>query len=204
MYKNYFYLLRCINELSQIINGQSVIEIYTQEKDKLYLHIPLKNKPLFHLIISVNPQTFYLSIKEELHKARKNTYSFFSEYMPFKIENIKIALGERIIRIEIENGKLLIICRGNESNILFIDNTGNINPFKKITDKFRSEMNGILNQTEFVNSFESLTPLLSQVDFDKAGKNLPCLGKEIINETIYRKGNPIENLTIVIKSILND
>ena len=204
MYKNYFYLLRCINELSRVINGESIIEIYTQDKDKLYLHIPLNNKPLFHLIISVNPQTFYLSIKEELHKARKNTYNFFSDYMPFKIENIKIALGERIIRIEIEKGKLFIICRGNESNILFIDNTGKINPFKKITDKFESEMNDILNQTEFINSFESLTPLLSQVDFDKAGKNLPCLGKEIINETIYRKGNTTENLPIVIKSILND
>jgi len=204
MYKNYFYLLRCINELSQVINGESIIEIYTQEKDKLYIHIPLKNKPLFHLVISVNPQIFYLSIKEELHKARKNTYSFFSEFMPSKIENIKIALGERIIRIEIEYGKLFIICRGNESNILFIDNNGNINPFKKITDKFKSEINGILKQSEFINSFESLAPLLSQVDIDKAGKNLPCLGKEIINETIYRKGNPSDNLPIVIKSILSD
>jgi predicted ribosome quality control (RQC) complex YloA/Tae2 family protein len=204
MYKNYFYLLRCIKEISSVINGNSIIEIYTQEKDKLYLHIPLQNKPLFHLIISVNPQTFYLTFKEELHKAKKNTYSFFPEYLPSRIENIKIALGERIIRIEIEKGKLFFICRGNESNILFIDNTGKINPFKKITEKFESEMNDILNQTEFINSSESLTSLLSQVDFDKTGKNLPCLGKEIINETIYRKGNPHENLPIVIKTILND
>jgi len=204
MYKNYFYLLRCINELNHIIMGKSINEIYTQEKDKLYLHIPLKDKPHFHLIISVNPQTFHLSIREELHKAKKNTYSFYSEYFPSKIENIKIALGERIIRITVENGKLFIICRGNESNILFIDHAGKINPFKKITDEFRSEINGLLNQTEFVNSFESLTPLLSQVDFDKAGKNIPCLGKEIINEAVNRKSNLLDNLLIVIQSILSD
>ena len=204
MYKNYFYLLRCINELSRIINDAAILEIYTQEKDKLFLHVPLKDKPFFHLIISVNPQTFYLSVKDEHHKARKNTFTFFSEYMPLKIDNIEIALGERIICISIEKGKLFIIFRGIDSNFLFIDNAGNINPFKKIKDKFRSEIVSIVNQTELINSFESLAPLLSQVDFDKAGKNIPCLGKEIINETLSRKGKPQDNLSDVIMSILYD
>jgi len=204
MYKNYFYLLRCINELNPVIKEKSINEIYTQEKDKLYLHIPLKDKYLFHLIISVNPQTFYISFREELHKAKKNTFSFFSEHMPLIIANIKIALGERIICFSTDKGRLFIIFRGNESNILFIDHESKISSFKKITDKFRTEMNSILNQTEFIDSFEELTPLLSQVDFEKNAKNIPCLGKEIINETINRKGNPKDNLSSVIKSILND
>jgi predicted ribosome quality control (RQC) complex YloA/Tae2 family protein len=124
--------------------------------------------------------------------------------MPLKIDNIEIALGERIICISIEKGKLFIIFRGIDSNILFVDSTGNINPFKKIKDKFRSEITSIVNQTELINSFESLAPLLSQVDFNKAGKNLPCLGKEIINETLSRKSKPQDNLPDVIKSILYD
>lgn len=117
MYKNYFYLLRAVIELKNILKNKKIIECFTQEKERLFIHFFEKIENDFHLI--VDTQDFYLSIKKNFHKAKKNVINFFEEYFPSELQNISIAFGERIIKLQINSGNMFFFFRGNKSNVFF-------------------------------------------------------------------------------------
>ncbi|AFN75728.1 hypothetical protein MROS_2498 [Melioribacter roseus P3M-2] len=73
MFKNYLYLLRAVIELRELIIDHPAREIYTQEKDKLFISIPDYNYDNRHLIISTNPQMPYLLLRNNHSKAKKIT-----------------------------------------------------------------------------------------------------------------------------------
>src|SRR3989339_962478 len=209
MYKNYFFIFRCIKELSALINGKQILDAYTQEKDKLFLHIPLKDKPLFHVIISTNPQQHYITTKDEHHKAKKNTISFFETYLPTKVNSIKIALGDRIIEFTLSNSKLYVVFRGGQSNIYLLDSNNNLHPFKKVEKEERERFLKELPSLNFTDLFpliasfiESATneSLIEKVlPFGKGWdglliRKLPFVGKDILKEADSRKNDFRNNL----------
>jgi predicted ribosome quality control (RQC) complex YloA/Tae2 family protein len=202
MYRNYFFLFRCIKELSTVICGKQILEAYTQEKDKLFLHIPLKDKPLFHVIISTNPQQYFITTKDEHHKAKKNTISFFENYLPAKVSSIKIALGDRIIEFTLSNSKLYVVFRGGQSNIYLLDSVNNLYPFKKVD---KEERERFLNELpSFTDSFSIITSFIeNEVDEQKIRK-LPFIGKDILREADFRKDDFRKNLPAVIYEIVHE
>lgn len=101
MFKNYFYLLRLITELKPIIYGRSITEVYTQEKDMIFIAMPSNYNDNFHLIISTSSQNPYITFKQDHRKAKKNTKNFFRDFLPREVKNIHIALGDRIIRFDL-------------------------------------------------------------------------------------------------------
>jgi len=219
MYKNYFFLFRCIKELSAVINGKQILEAYTQEKDKLFLHIPLKDKPLFHVIISTNPQQHYITIKDEHHKAKKNTINFFEKFLPDEVSSLKIALGDRIIEFTLSNSKLNVVFRGGQSNIYLLDSENNLHPFKKVDKEERERFLQELPSLNFTDLFpliasfiESATneSLIEKVlPFGKGWdglliRKLPFVGKDILKEADSRKNDFRNNLAAVVDEIVNE
>ena len=80
MYKNYFILNRIVLELNSLLNRSTIVEVFSQEKDKLILKC-VNEKQLF-LEISVNPGEPYLTLKNEYHRAKKNSVDVFEDFLP--------------------------------------------------------------------------------------------------------------------------
>ncbi len=60
MFKNYFYLRRSVYELNSFLSGATITDIYSQEKNILFISIPSDDYPNRHLLISANPQSPFL------------------------------------------------------------------------------------------------------------------------------------------------
>lgn len=202
MYKSYFYLLRAIKELSSLVQFNNILECYTQERDKLFLHIPSNKFPYFHFIISTIPQEFHFYFKEEHRKAKKNTANFFTEFFPQKITSIKIALGERIIVLEMVSGKLFILFRGNKSNCFYLDSSNGLYPFKKINDEQLLKLKNELSTIELIDSSDSILKIISDITQFTELKSLPYLSKDILKQ-VESADNPVSAFTNILNDILN-
>ncbi len=204
MYKNYFYLLRTVNDLYTELVSCKVAEIYTQEKNILFLKIPSKDLPNRHLLISANPNSPYLLIKENHNKAKKNVIEFFPNLNSKKILSIKICENDRIIKMEFDDYNLFFSIKGNKTNIFNIDKNGVINSFKKTSENdvkyfiskiyFRGNIHPILSKDE--NLYKDINDLR---------KSYPMISSEIKNEILFRRsfGNS-NNLTNYFQEIVNE
>lgn len=208
MFRNYLYLLRCVVELKSIIENERIHEIYTQERDKLFISIPLKDYDNFHLIISTNAQLPYLTAKKVHHKAKKNTKNFFNEYLPDKIKNIEIAYADRIIKFTLTNASIFFLIRGPFTNVVLIDSNNNFFSFKKIEDDQKIKIFDELLQLKYIDSFE---PLLNEIENDIEENVLSKFkffdlsyrfGKAILNELKLRTN--IKLIDIVRECFYND
>jgi predicted ribosome quality control (RQC) complex YloA/Tae2 family protein len=204
MYKNYFFLLRASIRLSELICGKRIFEAFTQEKDRLFLRIPFEQNPDFHVIISVNPQQQFISYKEVHHKAKKNTISFFNDWIPDSITHIKIAINDRVIKFELNNSRMFIFFRGAQSNVVLIDSNNELHAFKKIENDEKEKLIAEIKSIEFTGSISAVTKFVK--DFSKAEdlKKLPFISKEILREAEARNSNLSDSLPDVINSILYD
>jgi predicted ribosome quality control (RQC) complex YloA/Tae2 family protein len=177
MYRNYFYLYRCTKELNSLIKGSSLLEAFTQEKDKLFLKIPLQQYPDHHIILDCSPLLNYINSRERHFKAKKNTISFFDSFLPVEIKSVKIALNDRAIAFELSNSILYFIIQGGITNA-FIDADGSKAYFKK------NEDDKISPPERFVQNEEELFTFLEAVDagvleWKLFSKKFPFAGKEL-------------------------
>lgn len=201
MYKSYFYLLRAIKELNSLVQFNNLVECYTQERDKLFLHIPSDKYPYFHLIISTNPQEFHFYFKEEHRKAKKNTANFFTEFFPQKIVSVKIAYGERIIVLEMEFGKLFILFRGNKSNCFYVDSFNELHPFKKINEEQLLKIKDEFSSMELIDTSETILKKISDLTQFTELKSLPYLSKDILKQ-VESSDKPLSDVTKIVNDIL--
>lgn len=202
MYKSYFFLLRATQELNSLLSTKNILEIYTQERDKLFLHIPLEEMPYYHFIINTNPQEFHLYFKEEHRKAKRNTIGFFSEFLPRKIIRTRIALGERIIAFDMESGKFYILFRGNKSNCFFSDSENSLQSFKKISDDQLNKLKEEFSTIEWIDTSEPIFNKVSSIQSMDEFKTLPYVSKEII-KIADSKNDPIEAGINIIEEIIH-
>lgn len=182
MYKNYFYLNRAVIELRDKLIGSNIYEVFTQEKETLYFHIPIEENEYRHLVVSINQSEPYLIIKDEHRKARKNVVNFFKELLPAKIENIQIAESDRIIKIVCDNFYLLIPIRGTISNVIAIPVIGEPEFFRKVKRIDEDELISDLISHNYNDSF-NLPKISSDIhNLDELKKTFSYLTKDILNE----------------------
>lgn len=204
MYKNYFYLLRAVETLEPIIQGKKIIEVYTQEKDKLFFHIPIQDHPYFHVIVSTSPQQQFIAVREDHHKAKKNTINFFSEFLPSTVESIRMALGDRLIELVLSESKLYIQFRGGDSNILLLDHHNNFHSFKKVDPSEKEKVFREISKTKLNGSFPAVISQIESYTDENLIRKLPFLGKDILKEADLRHGNFKKNLLEIIREIRSE
>ncbi len=194
MFKDYHYLNRSVIELNLELTGLVINEIFTQEKEKLFLHIPDDKVPQRHLIISANSQEPYLLIKNEHYKAKKNTINFFSENLPDRIQRIEIALSDRLIKISLQFASIFFRIAGRKTNIYFLKSSGDLQSFKTINET-TEEIITILNGESYTSSENKINKRIdsSSVSFQSAKKDNPFISRELFNEILIRckKGSDI-------------
>lgn len=222
MFNNYLILRKLVNEFNSDLKGFHLFEAFTQEKDQLVLSFrkPGKDRDYeCHVVINVNPIKPFLYSRETFYRAKKNSISFFTDYMPAKLISVDIADYERIIRFEFDLIKLFIIFRGPLSNIILIDNNQNILSFKNDTEENLEKLTAALSESVFslrlpeLEIPEGTTFKKSDHDGRESLRNLknptltellPFFSKEILTEISSRDMQiDSSNINSLITEILN-
>ncbi|MHC1737130.1 MAG: NFACT RNA binding domain-containing protein [Ignavibacteriaceae bacterium] len=152
MFNNYLILRKLINEFDTALKGLHLFEAFTQEKNQLVLSFRKPGKDLLpecHIVVNVNPVKPFLYSRETYFRAKKNSISFFTDYLPAKLINVDIADYERIIRFDFDLIKLYIIFHGPLSNIILIDNNRNILSFKNDTEENYNKLTAAVSASRF-------------------------------------------------------
>ncbi|PID59635.1 MAG: hypothetical protein CR986_05045 [Ignavibacteriae bacterium] len=208
MYNNYFYLLRAVSELNEIINNSHIEESFTQGKNLLFFHIPSDEFPNRHLVLCVSPQNPYLILRKNHRKAKKNTLQIFENYFPNKILDIGIAEDDRTIRINLKVGQIFFVIKGSKTNVFFYLTENEFTSFKKEKELFDFE----ITKKNYVNNlhFQKLlhdTKTYKKIDALK--KEYPMLIKELQTELDFftrdeKKKSLKESFNTIIQEILFD
>jgi predicted ribosome quality control (RQC) complex YloA/Tae2 family protein len=202
MLTNYFILNRLALELNKLISGWTINEIFTQEKNILLISLRHSGETKY-IEMDVNHSFPYLDIRDEFHRAKKNSINFFHEALNQKILSVEIAKFDRVIKLRMDNSSLYFAVRGKFTNIYF-QRGEEISTFKKLEDdSYLKDFSKEMEKTEFNNEFNFPT-IDGSSSFSELKDQFPFLGKEIIQELDLRLKNKNLNLTIVLKSVLNE
>ena len=204
MIKNYFYLNRFVIEAGNILPGKKVYNIFTQEKDKLIIEFGEEDEVNF-LEMYVNPGNPHISIRTSYSRAKKNTIDVFPEACGQIISSIKIAIDDRIIKIDLKSAALFFTIRGKYTNVLFIDDDNTISSFKKLDEDSLNDLSQEILSKNYISSFNNLNVKLESDDyyFD-IKKKYPIIGNEIIKEAKRRDKSDDENKSLILEKVLNE
>ncbi|MEW6194783.1 MAG: NFACT RNA binding domain-containing protein [Bacteroidota bacterium] len=204
MFKNYLYLLRCVHELLYIIKNESLIDIYTQEKDKLFFNISNKTNDGFHLIISTHQQLSYLTINQQHHKARKNVKNFFDDFLKDRILSVSIAENDRVIKINCAHCDLYFLIRGSDSNVILIDHNNQFFSFKKISQDESHNIHEELKSVKFCFTPDQMLLDLKIISYNDFIKKYRFVDKDIKRELELRDNISNDGLNSIINEIINE
>lgn len=202
MFKNFFTLNRQTVELNNILAGFSLVQAFTQEKDKLILKFVNGEAEKF-VEFSTDYLIPYFILREKFNRAKKNTLDFFKNYLPADLISLQIAETDRVIKFMFKKFSIYFFIRGKLTNVILLDNEGKILSFKKIPIE-----NEILNLAELKYSSSFIKP---KIDFtnlsfsdDTLSKSFPYLGKEIIQELRGRINSSNQSAETILYEILNE
>jgi len=204
MFKNFFVLNRHVIEANKLLSGFTLVNIFTQEKNKLIFCLRSDSREYF-IEVNADSSLPYFIIREKFNRAKKNTLDFFESYIPSKLNSIKIAELDRIIQFNLQDASIYFYIHGKETNVFLIDNEKNFRSFKKVENepKFVDEI-GKLN---FTNSFQVQEFRLESEETSSSviSKKYPFLGREIIDEFHRRLiTNTEDEKKIVLANILKE
>lgn len=204
MYKNYYYLNRLTLELKSILVGKQILNIFSQEKDKLI--IQTDNNEVW-IEISANHSEPYINIRNRFSRAKKNTVEIFGELNNSIINDVQIANDDRIIRITTNRGDLFFAIRGKYTNVyLIVDES--IQSFKNEESEILTQQQTEINSKSYISSFNFLNiNQILNLDISEIRKNYRFVGGEIENEVKARKTDNKSDAEIflsVIKNILDE
>ncbi len=203
MYKNYFILNRIVLELNSALKGFTVTEIFSQEKDKLILKCGGELEK--YIEISVNPGEPYLTLKDEYHRARKNSIDFFGVYLPLKISKFGISDHDRLVKIHFENASLYFAVRGKHSNVFIEGSDGIVNSFKNEDESYLTEFKDEIQSHIFISEKKKIDYAFPDLEFEEYRKKYPFLGREIINEAKFRYSDAgSKNKSVYLQEITDE
>ncbi len=205
MYKNYFYLNRIILEANKELHNFKIVNIFSQDRDKVVFEMKYQDNSKF-LEISVNPGMPYITLKNEFHRAKKNTIDFFYEYLPAEIIEFQISDSDRIIKIITSSCDFYFTIRGKFTNLFLVKEDIIQSSFKNIVEESTDQLFNELNAANFINSFNNV-----EIDIDESQQfesqiksKYPFIGKEILNEVKLREDLIITKNEIVSSKKLKD
>jgi hypothetical protein len=204
MYKNYFFLNRFVIEVNKLLEGCSLYEVYSQERDRLVFDF-FKGEKHYFLLISTNQNLPFIQVKEDLHRAKKNTINFFRDYLPARLNDISLADDDRIIRFSFDSFSIYFFIRGKDTNAVLADAAGSFLPFKKTAGN-EKDLIEELNKKKYFNSF-NFPGFLGPETLVKVNEleiKYPYLGKEIKKEAVSRINSGNDNIIYHIKNILEE
>jgi predicted ribosome quality control (RQC) complex YloA/Tae2 family protein len=191
MLTNYHTLNYIASSLNSRISGQTVAEIFSQERDQLAITFDRGNETL---IVSCRPEENVLYLHPKFARAKSNTANLFVKCWGKKVRSVSILPSDRVVMIALESE--LTLCAqffGSASNVLLVDQA------RKVIDAFKNSKKLIgaeycLREGELMYD---VTRLQSRLQEERSSavasvlKNVfPTLGSTLIREILHRSGIP--------------
>ncbi|UCH65714.1 MAG: DUF814 domain-containing protein [Ignavibacterium sp.] len=187
MIKNYFILNRFIFEAGELLNGQKIYSIFSQEKDRLLIEFGETESKKF-IEICVNPGEPFINIREKYSRAKSNTINLFKDLKNKKIDSIHIADDDRIIKMSAENCSLYFTIRGKYTNVFGINSNGDVEVFKKVDDNIIVNIKRELLDKTYIQHFNIPNLFFDESDdyLNTIKRKYPIIGNEILKEVKFR------------------
>ncbi len=206
MIKNYFILNRFVSETRDVLVGNVITEIFSQEKDQLVFRISSGSEDIF-LEISANPALPYIRAADDFRRAKKNSIDFFEEYLPAEIKDFEIAGSDRILRLTLPSSKIYFMIRGKYTDVFLQDEYFNALFFKKYPDESTVNLSAEMNSTRFVKGINVPDINISRKEniFEEIKERYPFVGKEILIELKARYSPENKSgETVLLKKIIEE
>ncbi len=121
MQNNYYFLRQLTTTLNTSLNGATLAECFTQNKNELIFGFT-KNQHSLYIKAHLDPSFCCLAFPEDFHRARKNSVDLFPDFINHTIVAIKQFENERCFALTFSNDwKLLFKMHGNRSNVISYD-----------------------------------------------------------------------------------
>ncbi len=207
MFRNYFYLARNIKELNRLLQNAEIRDIYSQERDILFLDLILPDGKPETLKISADPQLPYILLKENHHKSKKNFIDFCASYLPIKLELFLISTSDRVVNIRTDKFDIFYILRGPATNVFFFFPDKTVLSFKKSGEnKTREILNEALSGSFDLSGETLLNKISDSETVAKLREEIPQINKDILREYKIRteEENDIELIRRLVREILEE
>ncbi|MBV6445540.1 MAG: hypothetical protein IFNCLDLE_01817 [Ignavibacteriaceae bacterium] len=186
MYNSWLFLTRFLREITPEIKGKFLISVHTQQRNLFHLTFGREANSEENIILEFSSAANapYLIKKKYFKPANKNLIRFFKDELPQRLPDIKIAFGERVILLLLENASIFIVFRGNDSNIFF---AGADFIEKESVRKTEVTLAHILSaDLDFIDPNASFEKRIAEkiTGSKNLKKELPFLGKEVLERII--------------------
>ena len=196
-FNNYLFYFRLTKELNSLLAESTLIEAFSQEKDKIVLHFEHGGNEEY-IEICVDSKLPYFVKKHDYRRAKKNTVSLFNDFLPLKVETLLIAQFERMICFHCGVINVIFFLRGTLTNILVTDeNYVLLQSCKQYSEVELEKVQSILNDILFFAPEAEnlkLSGLPETVIEPEDYKKYPFIGRYVFQEYEKRRaaGNNIE------------
>lgn len=204
MIKNYFYLNRFAVEITRLLDQYTLVDTFSQEKDKLILELERNDEKGF-IEINVNPGLPYINFRNKYYRAKKNTISIFKDRLQSIFTGCRIAESDRIIKLSFHNFNIYFAVRGKFTNVILLDNEQKFESFKKYDETYIKSFIDEIEETNFVSGFNHIKIETADDEhfLENVKKQYPIIGKEILTEFIRRK-KPDESGPELISKLIKE
>lgn len=204
MIKNYFYLNRFAVEITRLLDQYTLVEAFSQERDKIILELKRNDEQGF-IEINVNPGFPYINFRDKYYRAKKNTISFFNDRLPSRFTGCSIAVSDRLIKLSFQNFNIYFAIRGKFTNVVLLDNENKFELFKKYDASYIKPFIDEINETEFISGLNRITLETAEDEhfLENVKKKYPIIGKEIFHEFI-RRDKPGESGLKLLTKLINE
>ncbi|ACF14534.1 protein of unknown function DUF814 [Chloroherpeton thalassium ATCC 35110] len=197
MVKNYFTLYHLSAEMKTTIEGGYIFEIFTRQKNELYISLLTKSKERLALVATASHAKLALYFQQESLSRRKNAVTLMKVLNDLQIQRFSISEFERILYLDLEqNYRLALQIYSSDTNFFLLKNNVIIDAFKNSNDVICEKLIE-KNQTHIFSNLESLINNFSvfKANFNTVfnGNIISCLqeilpgfDRHLIKELIFR------------------
>ncbi|HUL43852.1 MAG TPA: NFACT RNA binding domain-containing protein [Bacteroidota bacterium] len=193
-----FTLLSLCREISPLLKGSEIVEIYSQNRNELLVSVKAGSagREIVTVSASVEPNFNYFVLREEFARKRKNSINLFTSLSGSVISNVRMHESDRIIFLELSTGVDLQFHLYNtvQSNILLVRGDVIVEAFKRNKSLAGTRVAPPSTRTplEMNASHDDLRRKLMTADQKSIHETikicLPHFGKLYIREVIVRSG----------------
>lgn len=187
MTDDYFVLVEIAKFLKTQILGLEICDIFTQEKNKVVIHLIDKTsqREIF-LEYSVDLQLPYLILRNEFAKSRKNVLSLLKSVYGHKINDVYVYDAERILSISLDsNFSLDFVFITHKNNLLVTREKEIVETFKKVEEENLKRLDDFL--TRKATTIENDLTVKQYIN-----RNYRIFGNVAV-EVFYKKTNVAKN-----------
>ncbi|HVZ37816.1 MAG TPA: NFACT RNA binding domain-containing protein [Candidatus Kapabacteria bacterium] len=190
MIRHYLTFARQAASLDAALRGWTLAECWSQEKNTVVLRF-IRGRDSVFAELAFDPQLGYGLMREEMHRARRNTIDFFQALIGVQLSSAGIDEHERVIRLHFVDGHTLacFFFGGGGGNVLLLRSGEVVSSFRR----YDGDYDRILNdapETEPPSMNDIVAALRASDDppLRALMHAVPNLGRRLAAEALERAG----------------